>query len=100
MAKSITPPKPGDPKYGKGIGFNELADGASYTILVLEADATEAVIWTKPDGDYGFDPNDPMRGLGGQRIAGVIVGYADGSVETLDAVPGQIGPMFTIAGGD
>ena len=53
-----------------GISFSDITDGLSNTILIVEADPSEAVIWTDPAGDYRYDPADPKRGLGGQWRAG------------------------------
>ena len=72
---------------GQGIKFSSITDGSSNTILVLEADVSEAVPWTKP-ADYVFDPENPMRGLGEHYPGngfGVVV--CVGSTLTLNANP-------------
>jgi tetratricopeptide (TPR) repeat protein len=63
-----------------GIGFVGITDGASNTILVVEANAEEAVVWTKPQ-DLKFDEEDPGRGI--LNEAGTQVLIADGSVRSL-----------------
>ncbi len=49
------------------------------TILLVEADADQAVPWTKPD-DWELDPDQPQRGLGQLRPGGFVALYADGQV--------------------
>jgi hypothetical protein len=63
-------------------GIYQIVDGTSNTIMILEADPSEAAIWTKPD-DWEFDPQAPRRGLGGLRIGGLVALFADGRVEFL-----------------
>jgi hypothetical protein len=65
----------------------EIIDGTRYTIMVVEVDPTDAVVWTKPD-DWEFQPESPRRGLGAVRIAGFLALFADGSV---GLVPGTVG---------
>ena len=65
------------------------------TILLIEADASEAVIWTDPAGDYQFDPNDPTRGMGGQWFSGVHAAMVNGSVHNISVNPNRIGNGFT-----
>jgi hypothetical protein len=47
---------------GKGITFQEITDGSSLTILLLQVADDNMVVWTKPD-DWHFDPKQPRRGL-------------------------------------
>ena len=54
-----------------------LRDGTAYTIMLVEADPDQAVIWTKPD-DWQFDRNYPRRGLGSLRRGGFLALFADG----------------------
>ena len=49
---------PGD----RSVTIEEITDGLSNTIAILEVDEDCAVPWTKPD-DWMFDPNDPSGGL-------------------------------------
>jgi len=53
--------------------------GTSTTILLVEANPDQAVIWTKPE-DLPYDPNDPLRGLGHQRTGGFIAAFVDVTV--------------------
>ena len=77
----------------------DFSDGTSNTIILVEADADEAVEWTKPD-DWRFDPNDPTRGLGSLRPAGFLAGFADTHIDfiTNDADPEVIKSLMTPAG--
>ena len=50
----------------KGHGFRNITDGTSNTIMLVEADADQAVEWTKPD-DWQYDANNPTAGLGDLR---------------------------------
>jgi len=48
---------------------DELIDGQSNTIAFVEADASEAIAWTRPL-DLPWDATDPLRGLGSLRDDG------------------------------
>lgn len=88
--------KPGDDKthyrvfYGKGAVFelnkptkiNQITDGTSNTIMVVEAD--EPITWTNPN-DLAFDPAKPlpkMLNIDGKFSAA----YCDGSVRSFKAI--------------
>ncbi|WP_166826437.1 DUF1559 family PulG-like putative transporter [Thalassoroseus pseudoceratinae] len=45
-----------------GLGFRDITDGLSNTIIVVEAADQNAVIWTKP-GDFSYQPANPTNGL-------------------------------------
>jgi hypothetical protein len=60
------------------IRFADTTDGTSNTISVVEADADQAVIWTKPD-DWKFDVENPSAGLGSLRPGGFMALFIDGS---------------------
>jgi hypothetical protein len=66
----------------KGTPLKEIRDGTAKTIMIVEADADQAVIWTKP-GDWQFDPKEPARGLGKLRGTGFLAAFADASVRTV-----------------
>ena len=58
--------------------INEVRDGISYTILLVEADRKHAVIWTKPD-DINIDANQPRKGLTGHRRGGFLALFVEGT---------------------
>jgi prepilin-type processing-associated H-X9-DG protein len=66
----------------KGIPINEITDGTSNTLLIVEA--ATAVPWTKPE-DLPFDADKPLPKLGGVQPGGFNAAFADGSVRFLKA---------------
>jgi prepilin-type processing-associated H-X9-DG protein len=81
--------------------FQNVTDGTSMTIALVEADPAQAVEWTKPD-DLEFDAADPKAGLGNVRPGGWNAAFCDGSVQFIsDAVPAEtLRALFTRAGGE
>lgn len=67
---------------GEERSFRDILDGTSNTVIAVEADPSEAVIWTKPD-DWEFDPDQPMRGLGNLRPGIFSALFVDGSVHMI-----------------
>lgn len=65
-----------------GTALRDITDGTSNTILLIEANADHAVIWTKPD-DLTVDFKDPTKGLTGQADGRFRTLFADGSVRVL-----------------
>ena len=65
-----------------GKRIRDFTDGTSNTILAVEADEDQAVIWTKPD-DWEFDEENPFKGLGKLRQGGFFALFADGSVQFI-----------------
>jgi hypothetical protein len=88
-------------KWPLGTGMQEILDGTSNTIMVVEVNDETAVTWTKPD-DFEPDEENPLKGLLGLRPGGFQAGLCDGSVRFF---AGSIDPkvlkaMFTKAGGE
>jgi hypothetical protein len=85
----------------KAIGIRDVKDGTSNTILLVEADDDQAVIWTKPD-DLTYDPKKPRAGLGGRYSDGFLAAFVDGSVHLLpkDIDPKILNALFTRDGGE
>jgi len=64
------------------MAFRDILDGTSNTIMVVEADDDQAVIWTKPD-DLEFDEKKPHAGLGKFRKGGFLAAMCDGAVHFI-----------------
>lgn len=81
--------------------FSEITDGTSNTVMLVEADASRAQIWTKP-ADYEFDEDRPMHGLGGNRPDGFNAAFMDGSVQFMsNGLDEEVWKsLLTIAGGE
>jgi len=89
-------PQPGMTQYlavcGRGLLFDltkgksiaEITDGASCTIMVVEADPDRAVIWTKPD-DLEYNAAKPFDGLGKAQPGGFYASFADAAVRFIGA---------------
>ena len=84
----------------KAIGFAEIRDGTSNTIITVEASDAKAVVWTKPD-DFEYNPKTPLSGLIGLRPDGFLAGLADGSVRFVwsSIAPRDLKAFFTRNGG-
>jgi hypothetical protein len=93
---------PGTVFEGKeGLKVRQITDGTSKTLLVFEADADRAVIWTKPD-DLKYDPANPLAGLGQLRPGGFVASRCDGSTGfySNDIDWSVLNALFTYAGGE
>jgi prepilin-type processing-associated H-X9-DG protein len=72
----------------EGAAFQEITDGTSVTLLVVEAGSP--VPWTKPE-DITYDKDKPLPKLGRMFRGGFNVAFADGSVRFLSAaIPEQV----------
>ncbi len=65
------------------VKLQEITDGTSSTILVLEANDNAAVTWTKPD-DWEVTTPLSTKGLFGHHPNGTNYGFGDGSVRFLN----------------
>ena len=86
----------------RGSRMQDIRDGTSRTLLVVEADDSEAVEWTKPD-DLEWDYDNPAQGLGGIWPGGQFLGvFADGHTQRLSVTIGNDGliGIFTRNGGE
>ena len=66
----------------KGVKIQQITDGTSKTIMLVEADPNQAVVWTKPD-DWKFDAKNPKAGLGNMHPGGWLAAFADGSTRFI-----------------
>jgi hypothetical protein len=66
------------------IPFAEVTDGLANTIVVVEANDDQAVIWTEPK-DWQYNPQQPKRGLGKMRPSGFLALMGDGSVRMISS---------------
>ncbi len=78
-----------------------VTDGTSKTIMIVEADDTHGVIWTKPD-DYPWDVANPSAGLGNIWSGNFFGAMADGSIHFLSVgnTPETLNGFFSINGGE
>jgi hypothetical protein len=83
----------------KGLKIQEITDGTSNTIMVVEANEDKAAIWTKPD-DLEVDMDHPKQGLGFQDR--ILIGFGDGSTRMLQQSVSDetLRALFTFRGGE
>jgi Protein of unknown function (DUF1559) len=62
----------------EGVAIRDITDGTSNTILIVDADESHAVPWTKPE-DLKVDGVDAKQILFGTRKDGFACAFADGS---------------------
>jgi hypothetical protein len=102
QATLLAPRGPGTifPDVSTKTKLQDIKDGASNTIMLVDVTDEQAVPWTKPD-DWTFDPKHPTKGLA-MRDGQAMVLYSDGSVHILKAElpPATWAGLFTIAGGE
>jgi hypothetical protein len=69
--------------------------------MIVEADATQAVEWTRPE-DLPVDMNQPLQGVGHLRPGIFNVVFADASVHAISNNVDQelLRKLYTYAGGE
>ena len=85
----------------EGVKINDISDGSSNTILVVEASDALAVTWTRPD-DWMTAPDFATLGLFSQHGNGTNFLFGDGSVRFLKATiaPSLLKALTTPKGGE
>ncbi len=85
----------------EGIKLQQVTDGTSNTIFIVDAGDPKAVVWTQPD-DWEIAPHFNPQDLFGHHPNGMNVGFADGSVRFLKATidPAVLHLLLTRDGGE
>jgi hypothetical protein len=85
----------------QGTRIVDITDGTSNTILLVDVDDADAVIWTKPH-DLKLDPKNPAKGLSTRHDDRYMLLLADGSVEFIEKKIDKeaLNAFFTKAGGE
>ena len=81
--------------------FQQITDGTSKTVMVVEVAPEHAVVWTKPD-DLQFIPKEPLQGIGKPYPDFFCTVFADGAVHYIPwKTPATtLRSIFTAAGGE
>ncbi len=85
----------------EGVKINDIPDGSSNTILVVDASDDLAVTWTRPD-DWSTAPDFAILGLFSHHGNGTNFTMGDGSVRFLKATiaPAKLKALTTRNGGE
>ncbi|MEX0716959.1 MAG: DUF1559 domain-containing protein [Planctomycetaceae bacterium] len=83
----------------EGKKFEDINDGTTNTIMVIEAADEAAVEWTKPE-DWPLDPDDPWKNLVGHHGDGFICVAVDGAGHFVrsDLPAEKLRALFTASG--
>jgi hypothetical protein len=81
--------------------LRDFKDGIARTVMFVEANPDQAVIWTKPE-DWKFDPDNPTSGLGNSRPGGFLAAMGDGAIDFIHdkSDSDAVRAMMTRDGGD
>jgi hypothetical protein len=82
-----------------GVNIRQIRDGTSRTAMIVEADPTHAVEWTRPD-DLPVAVGNPAAGMGNLRPGIFNVLFGDASVHAIpkDVDPQVLWSLFTYNG--
>ncbi len=85
----------------EGVSFRDVTDGLSNTFMVVEANDSQAVIWTKPD-DWEVPPASKPETLFGHHPKGTNVLFGDGAVRFIKEtiLPKVLDALLTRKGGE
>jgi hypothetical protein len=85
MTRYLTVRHPRSPFPGEeGLSFADITDGTSNTIMVVEANPSDAVVWTKPDDWVPPENTDETQWLEDVINGGCYVAMCDGSSHFFD----------------
>ncbi|MFM7070777.1 MAG: DUF1559 domain-containing protein [Planctomycetota bacterium] len=76
-------PQPVFSQDARTVQFSDITDGSSNTLMFLEVDASDSVIWSSPR-NWIFDSQQPRKGLGATYGNGFLGAFVDGSVRFID----------------
>jgi prepilin-type processing-associated H-X9-DG protein len=85
----------------EGVKIQQVTDGTSNTIIMVDAGDDRAVPWTKPE-DWEIGPSIDLKGIFGHHPEGTNFAFADGSVRFLKETisPELIRKLITCNGGE
>jgi hypothetical protein len=85
----------------KGMRFQDIRDGTSNTIMIVEIAAANAVVWTKPE-DVEIDPKNPGLHLKSEHGNEFATSFCDGSVQWIrsDIAPSTLRLLFDPSDGN
>lgn len=83
----------------ESLPLGKIVDKPANTLLLVEANADRAVVWTQPD-DLRYIPAVPLAGLGTLRGKSFLAAFADGTVRAIpnDAPERSLRAIFTATG--
>ena len=85
----------------RGVPIAAVTDGTVLTVAVVEVGESYAGVWTDPNVDMKFDPQNPTQALGQFRNRPPIAACVDGHIEELDVSrPELVKALLTRAAGD
>lgn len=68
----------------KGRRIQDITDGTSNTIMMIEVEASRAAYWTEP-ADYSVNTSNPFEGLARQNGSKIPILFCDGSIQSISA---------------
>ena len=87
---------------GKGLGFRDITDGASNTIMAIQVGPEKAVTWYKTKTGIPIDSKNLLDEIGNPGPNGYLTLFCDGAVRPLpaDITAEQLKDYVTINGGE